>query len=166
MILDNDNDRRALMGLLPEAGDELEQNELWNILKLPFLQNLIRPIAFQKPGMFELIIENGRILPVVTELSFNQDLYLSENRKVKIIDYGGTATEDILYQLNFESLTEQDIKNIRAWFAHDLINGALNNFSMIDEDGNTLQVRLWSGKFNLSINDSGVYSASLLLRGE
>lgn len=60
MILDNDNDRRALMGLLPEAGEVLEQSELFYILKLPFLTGIPKAaivIIYQAKEYLELLDE-------------------------------------------------------------------------------------------------------------
>jgi len=165
MILDNDNDRRALMGLLPEAGDILEQNEMWNILELPFLVISGRPIIFRKSGLTDLFIQ-GRSLPISQEFVFNQDLYTSEGNQPKIIDFGDDIEENSLVQININNLSE-DLKNqIKSWFKSAQINGAEGSFTMINEDGEGKTVRLWSDKLSMTVDDTGLYSAFFVLRGE
>lgn len=121
-------------------------------------------LTFQKAGLTDLVIEGGRSLPITTELTFNQERVLTEDRQPKVVDYGGDIEQ--LYQVNLENLSVKDFRDLKAWFSSSQVNGALNNFTMIDEDGTSLTVRLWSDKVTLTMNAFGVYSASFLLRGE
>jgi len=127
----------------------------------------IFPITFRKAGLDDLVFRYGRALPLHSEYIFNQELYTGEDNQVKVIDFGGDAARQTLYQVNFLAMAiDQDIKKIKSWFKSAQINGAEGSFTMINEDGEGKTVRLWSDKLSMTIDDSGLYSAFLVLRGE
>lgn len=121
-------------------------------------------ITFQKSGLSDLVLENGRSYPLSFPVEFNQVLYESESRTVKIIDYGGAPVEFI--EVNLPALSQKEATGLIAWFKSAQVNGAANAFTLVNENGESQTVRLWQTRIEAVQEGFGVYSASLTLRKE
>jgi len=122
------------------------------------------PITFQKAGLSDLTIETGRSFPIKEDITFNQEINLTEDRQPKVVDYGGDPESFI--EVNINPISVKEYNDLKAWFVSSQVNGSANTFTMIDEEGTTKTVRLWDKKVSLSKEGFGIYSTSFLLREE
>ncbi|MDZ7355755.1 MAG: hypothetical protein ONB55_21760 [candidate division KSB1 bacterium] len=121
-------------------------------------------IVFQKSGLSDLTFENGRAYPLISPVEFNQEIYETEDRSVKVVDYGGTPVEYI--QINLPGMNQKEALGLLAWFKSSQVNGAANNFTVINENGESQTVRLWQTQIEIEQDGFGIYNASLTLRKE
>ena len=94
--------------------------------------------TFSKEGVPTVILSRPPVFPEVRPLVLNQFIGLSDLNTIYAVRVG-PPVETIV--LNFEQLTRIDRENIRAFFAHPLVNYALNVFQYTGPDGVTLNVR-------------------------
>ena len=125
-------------------------------------------ITFQKASMTDLILERGRLLPTTPEvISINQDMYLTESNDAKTVKYGTNLKTS---KLSFNNLTVDNyngtVNGLKTWFEDALIDWTLNSFTLINEAGETLTVRLWQKKFSMGLKSNSRYSVNLLLKIE
>ncbi len=125
-------------------------------------------IVFQKAGLSDLTIERGRILPLeLDNIAVNHDMYLTEDNKPKVTDYGDSLN---LIRLAFKSLTKDNydgvVNGLKTWFESTQINWAENSFTMTDESQVVHTVRWWQKKFGMPLSAAGLYSISFILLKE
>jgi hypothetical protein len=121
-------------------------------------------ITLQKSGLSDVTIANGRSFPVTYPIQFNQERYETEDQQPKVIDYGGSAVRYI--SVNADRITQTEFINIRDFFTNSAVNGAENSITLIDENGESHTVRLWSDQIEPTQTDFNIYSISLLFRRE
>lgn len=120
-------------------------------------------ITFQKSGLTDLVFESGRSYPLSSPVEFDQVIYESESRKVKVIDYGNTVE---FIEINLPAMTQKEATGLISWFKSTQVNGAANTFTLVNENGESQTVRLWQTRIETTQEGFGVYSASLTLRKE
>jgi len=125
-------------------------------------------IIFQKSGLSDLTLERGRVFPVTdTRIRPNQERYLTESLNPKVVVYGGTLQ---LLELRLEGLSRDNydgaVNGLKTWFESSQVNWSANNFTLVDEQGQTRTVRLWSDEFKMTLVAPNRYSVSLLLLEE
>jgi len=125
-------------------------------------------IIFQKTGMSDLTLENGRLVPFSPdEIEINQDKYLTESNNAKIIVYGANLE---LLKLKFKNLPKDNydgsINGLKTWFSNSIINWLANSFTLLDENGISYTVRLWQNKFKTIKSSNERYVIELLLKKE
>lgn len=124
-------------------------------------------IKFSKAGMSDLTLERGRLFPVISPITINQDRYLTESNNPKVIDYGDNLE---LKELKFNYLSKDNYdgatNGLKTWFEDSTINWCENNFTLTDENGATHTVRLWQDKFDMRMTSNGRYTISLTLLEE
>ena len=125
-------------------------------------------IIFQQAGMSDLTIEHGRTLPLeLDDITINQERYLTEDNKPKVVDYGDDQN---IIRMHFKSLTKDNfdgtINGLRTWFQNALINWSQFSFTMVDEAGATHTVRYWTDKFRMPMAVNGLFSITFELLKE
>lgn len=124
-------------------------------------------IIFSKGGMSDLTLERGRIFPIQSPIQINQERHFTESMNPKVIVYSGTAE---FFELKLEGLSRDNydgtVNGLKTWFENALINWSENNFTLVDEEGNSLTVRLWQDNFNPQEESANRYSISLTLLKE
>lgn len=121
-------------------------------------------ITFAKGGMNTLTLERGRVYPLSRPIDINQELNLTDGMNPKVTDYGGTAK---YWQLVFNYLSKDNfdgaINGLKTWFESATINWCANSFTMTDERGAAIVVRLWQKRFDMSEHGSSRFGISLTL---
>ncbi len=124
-------------------------------------------IVWKKTGMSDLTIDKGRSFPVNEPIQINQERYLTESLNAKVINFGSSAK---FIQLDIAGVPRDNyngtINGIKSWFENSNVNWSKNSFTMIDERGVTLTVRLWQDDFNMPEQWANRHNVSILLKVE
>lgn len=124
-------------------------------------------IVFQKSGMSDLTLERGRILPKKNPIEINQERYLTQNNKPIVVNYGSSLN---LIEVEFNYLSKDNydgaVNGLKTWFEDTSINWSANNFTLVDELGESHTVRFWQDKFDMQQNVGGRYSIKFTLLEE
>ncbi|NOY60294.1 MAG: hypothetical protein GXO75_15400 [Calditrichaeota bacterium] len=124
-------------------------------------------IVFQKSGLSDLTIEGGRLYPVSEPIRANQERYLTEDNSPKVVNYGDPLK---LIKLVLDGLTRDNfdgtVNGLKTWFENSSINYSENNFTMVDETGQSRTVRLWQDDLDIKETSPGVFQVTLTLLEE
>lgn len=124
-------------------------------------------IVFQKAGLSDLTLERGRLFPVSSPITINQENYLTEDMNPKVVDYGATAQ---LLAIELDGLSKDNyngaVNGLYTWFASSTINWCENSFTLVDEYGSSHTVRLWQKEFDMQQVGPNRYQLSLTLLKE
>jgi len=124
-------------------------------------------IVFQKSGLSDLTLEHGRSYPTSIVIEVNQERYLTEDFKPKVIDFG-SSHETMVIKLEGISKDNIDgaINGLRTWFEASQVTWALNSFTMINERGINQTIRWWDKSFKIKEVSPNRYDVSFIVKVE
>lgn len=124
-------------------------------------------ILFQKSGMSDLTLANGVILPKKHTYQINQKRYFTESMNAVVLSLSSKAE---LLILRIADVSKDNfngsVNGLKTWFDNSLINYSENNFTLVDENGETSTVRLWADNFEIDETQPGLFSLELTLLKE